>query len=98
MNQSQRPKRKYTAEFKADVLRLVANGESIMAVARKMGISDSLIHAWRKAADNRSAEAGEKKTDQDLQQEVDSLRRQLRQTEMECEILKKAVAIFSRQT
>ena len=98
MNQSKRPQRKYTAEFKADVLRLVSNGEPIMAVARKMGISDSLIHAWRKANDK-----GEKKTDQDLQQEVDSLRRQLRQSEMEREILKKArraapLAIFSRQT
>lgn len=93
MNQSQRPKRKYTPEFKADVLRLVANGEPIMAVARKMGISDSLIHAWRKADDK-----GDKKTDHSLQQEVDSLRKQLRQTEMEREILKKAVAIFSRQT
>lgn len=93
MNQSQQPKRKYTAEFKADVLRLVANGEPIIAVARKMGLSDSLIHAWRKAHDK-----GEKKTDQDLQQEVDSLRRQLRQSEIAREILKKAVAIFSRQT
>jgi transposase len=93
MNQSQRPKRKYTAEFKADVLRLVANGESIMAVARKMGISDSLIHAWR-----RSNDKGEKKTDQNLQQEVETLRKQLRQSEMEREILKKALAIFSRQT
>lgn len=93
MNQSQQPKRKYTAEFKADVLRLVSNGEPIMAVARKMGISDSLIHAWRKANDK-----GESKTDQDLQKEVDSLRKQLRQSEMEREILKKAVAIFSRQT
>ena len=65
-------------------------GEPIMAVARKMGISDSLIHAWRKADDK-----GEKKTDQSLQQEVDSLRKQLRQAEMEREILKKAVAIFS---
>jgi transposase len=93
MNQSQRPQRKYTAEFKADVLRLVANGEPIMAVARKMGISDSLIHAWRKTHDK-----GEKKTDSSLQQEVDSLRKQLRQSEMEREILKKALAIFSRQT
>ena len=64
-----------------------------MSVARKMGISDSLIHAWRKADDK-----GEKKTDQSLQQEVDSLRKQLCQAEMEREILKKAVAIFSRQT
>ncbi|QIP13076.1 transposase [Spirosoma aureum] len=95
MNQSQQPKRKYTAEFKADVLRLVANGEPIMAVARKLGISDSLIHAWRKINDNRSAEAGEKKTDQSLQQEVDSLRKQLRQSEMEREILKKDVPVYS---
>ncbi|WP_373331120.1 hypothetical protein [Salmonirosea aquatica] len=31
------------------MLRLVANGEPILAVARKMGISDSIIHAWRSA-------------------------------------------------
>ena len=43
------PNRKYTPEFKADVLRLVANGESILGVAQKMGISDSIIHAWRAA-------------------------------------------------
>ncbi|WP_111631630.1 transposase [Larkinella arboricola] len=60
------------------MLQLVANGESIMAVARKMGISDSLIHAWRKASCK-----GEKKTDQNLQHEVDLLRKQLRQAEME---------------
>jgi transposase len=42
------PNRKYPPEFKADVLRLVANGEAIVSVAKKkMGISDSIIHAWR---------------------------------------------------
>ena len=89
------PKRKYTAEFKADVLRLVSNGESILGVARKMGISDSIIHAWR-AAGKRTK--GEEKPISSLEEEVESLRRQLRQTEMERDILKKAVAIFSRQT
>ncbi|MCC5613399.1 transposase [Nostoc sp. CHAB 5834] len=43
------PNRKFTHEFKPDVLRLVANGESILGVAQKMGISDSIIHAWRAA-------------------------------------------------
>jgi len=38
------PKRKYTAEFNGqpaldDLLRLVSNGEPILAVARKMGIA-----------------------------------------------------------
>ena len=89
------PNRKYTPEFKADVLRLVANGESILGVAQKMGISDSLIHAWRAA--EKKTKGGEKST-ATLEDEIESLRRQLRQTEMEREILKKAVAIFSRMT
>ena len=89
------PHRKYTAEFKADVLRLVANGESILSVARKMGISDSIIHAWR--AVEKKHKGGDKQSSA-LEDEVESLKRQLRQTEMEREILKKAVAIFSRQT
>ncbi len=89
------PNRKYTPEFKADVLRLVANGESILGVAQKMGISDSIIHSWR-AADKKT-KGGEKSTST-LEEEVESLRRQLRQTELERDILKKAVAIFSRMT
>ena len=89
------PNRKYTPEFKADVLRLVANGESILGVAQKMGISDSLIHAWR-AAEKKTK--GDEKSTSTLVEEVESLRRQLRQTELERDILKKAVAIFSRLT
>jgi transposase len=94
------PNRKYTTEFKADVLRLVANGESILGVAQKMGISDSIIHAWRAA--EKKTKGGEK-APSTLDNEVESLRRQLRQTEMEPhrrtgDILKKAVAIFSRMT
>lgn len=89
------PNRKYTPEFKADVLRLVANGESILGVAQKMGISDSIIHAWR-AAEKRTK--GGQTSTSTLEEEVESLRRQLRQTELERDILKKAVAIFSRMT
>lgn len=79
------PNRKYTPEFKADVLRLVANGESILGVAQKMGISDSIIHAWRAA--DKKAKGGEKSTST-LEEEVETLRRQLRQTELERDILK----------
>ena len=94
------PNRKYTAEFKADVLRLVANGESILSVAQKMGISDSIIHAWRATEKKMKAgpTLGDEKAPSTLEKEVESLRRQLRQTEMERDILKKAVAIFSRMT
>lgn len=69
------PNRKYTPEFKADVLRLVGNGESILAVAKKMGISDSIIHAWR--AVEKKTKGGEKPASV-LEEEVEALRRQLR--------------------
>lgn len=81
--------------LKRTSLRLVANGAPILSVARKMGISDSFIHAWRTAG--KKNKGGEKQPSV-LEEEVDSLRRQLRQTEMERDILKKAVAIFSRMT
>ncbi|GHB74855.1 transposase [Persicitalea jodogahamensis] len=92
--------RKYTPEFKADVLRLVANGESILGVARKMGISDSIIHSWRaaeKKTKTRSDGGGGKSTTV-LEDEVETLRRQHCQTEMKRDILKKALAIFSRMS
>lgn len=89
------PNRKYTPEFKADVLRLVSNGESILGVAKKMGISDSIIHAWLAA--EKKIKGGEKSSST-LEEEVESLRRQLRQTELERDFLKKAVAIFSCMT
>ena len=98
MAKKTKPNRKYTPEFKADVLRLVANGESILGVAQKMGISDSIIHSWRAAEKKtrvRDDGRGGKSTTS-LEDEVETLRRQLRQTEMERDILKKALAIFSR--
>ncbi len=85
MAQKSTPHRKYTAEFKADVLRLVANGESILGVAQKMGISDSIIHAWRAAEKKTKAglTGGGEKSISSLEEEVESLRRQLRQAELE---------------
>ncbi|QMW05028.1 hypothetical protein [Spirosoma foliorum] len=65
---------------RADGLRPVANGEPILALARKMGISDSIIHAWR-AAEKKSI--GEEKQTSALEVEIESLKRQLRQSEMD---------------
>jgi len=87
------PNRKYTPEFKADVLRLVANGEPILAVAKKNWAS--VIASSMPGGRLIKRTKGKKKSTSTLQEEVESLKRQLRQTELEREILKKAVAIFS---
>ena len=81
--------RKYDDEFKQQALTMVRNGQSVRSVADALGISESLIHRWRRLSRNLPPAAGD---------EVEQLRRQLKQVEMERDILKKALSIFSRQT
>ena len=37
-------RRKYDATFKADVLKMIANGQSVAYVAQALGISEALIY------------------------------------------------------
>ena len=68
---------------------MIRNGQSVRSVAEALGISENLLHQWKRAARaNQSA----------AELEVEQLRRQLKQVEMERDILKKALAVFSRQT
>jgi transposase len=82
-------RRKYDEEFKQQALTMIRNGQTVRSVAEALGISENLLHQWKRAARaNQSA----------AESEVEQLRRQLKQVEMERDILKKALAVFSRQT
>jgi transposase len=84
-----RRRRKYDEEFKQQALAMVRNGQSPRSVAEALGISENLIHRWKRAS-RALPEAAE--------DEIEQLRRRLKQVEMERDILKKALSIFSRQT
>jgi transposase len=84
-----RRKRKYDEEFKQQALVMVRNGQSPRSVAEALGISENLIHRWKRAA---------RALPQANEDEIEELRRRLKQAEMERDILKKALSIFSRQT
>jgi transposase len=84
-----RRRRKYDEEFKQQALAMVRNGQSPRSVAEALGISENLIHRWKRAARALPQAAGD---------EIEQLRRRLKQVEMERDILKKALSIFSRQT
>ena len=84
--------RKYDNEFKQQVLKRVFDGQSVASVARELGISEGLIHNWKRAAlenGTNGASAGE------LQENI-ALKKRIRELEMENEILKKAALIFGR--
>jgi transposase len=81
--------RKYDEEFKRSALKLIENGQSVRSVSQSLGVAEGLLHKWKKAARSHASPSN---------QEVTELRARLRQVEMERDILKKALSIFSRQT
>lgn len=87
-NGTRRVKRKYDEEFKLDALRMIDNGQAVRHVAESLGVGENLLHKWKSA---RGAGAS------DLDREVIELRSRMRQLELERDILKKALSIFSRE-
>ncbi len=84
--------RKYDEEFKRNVVRKVFNGQSVSSVSREIGVNESLIHKWKRAAlDNGDGI----KSGAELA-EAAALKKRIRELEQENEILKKAALIFGR--
>ena len=82
-------RRKYDEDFKRSALNMIDNGQSVRSVAQSLGVAEGLLHKWKKLARRERSPSD---------QEVFELRARLRQVEMERDILKKALSIFSRQT
>lgn len=86
-----RKRRRYDAEFKANILKMHADGRSVPSLSEAFGVNENLIYRWRKDANK----AGHSK-DEGYLEEVVQLRKQLKDVETERDILKKALGIFSR--
>lgn len=87
-----RRRRRYDAEFKANILKMNRDGRSVPSLSESFGINENLIYRWRKEADKAGAPAGN-----DHLGELKQLRKQLKEVETERDILKKALGIFSRR-
>ncbi len=84
--------RKYDDEFKRNVVNKVFDGQSVSSVSREIGVNESLIHKWKRAAlDNGDGiRSGAELA------EAQALKKRIRELEQENEILKKAALIFGR--
>lgn len=78
---------KYDIEFKQNAVKKILDGQSVASLSRELGVSESVLHKWRKAKLEISS---------DLEKENLELKKQLREVEMERDILKKAALIFGR--
>ena len=90
--------RKYTAEFKAEAVRMIADqGLSLTEVARKLGIHANLLRNWK---DKAAANGGVPSPAQHTAVEVENarLRAENERLRMERDILKKATAFFAKES
>lgn len=92
-------RRSYDREFKIEAIKLATRGDKNVAqVARDLGIGVNTLHNWKAQLreDPQHAFPGQgnlKPHDDEIRQ----LKKQLRDAEEERDILKKAIAIFSKE-
>lgn len=84
--------KKYDDEFKRNALQKVYDGQSVRSVAEELGVNESLIHKWKRAAKT----FGDGKRSGAELTEIEALKKRNRELEQEVEILKKAALIFGR--
>ena len=90
---ARKPRRQFTAEFKADAVRLATTSQtSIAQTARDLGIGDTLLRVWIAAA-----KTPETSLTMSERTELATLRRENRRLKEERDILKKATAFFARE-
>ena len=83
----------YNEDFKKTVVSLYENGKGISELSREYGVGKSTIDSWIKKFKTITTSTGEI-TNND---EILKLKKELKEKEIEVEILKKAVTIFSKK-
>lgn len=97
---SKRQRRQYDREFKLQTVEMSKTCDNIVELARDLGLRPELIYRWRSEfeANPKHSFPGEgNKSLSPEEAEVLRLRKALSEKEMELEILKKALGIFSRR-
>jgi transposase len=92
--------RRYDKDFKRNAVKLSEEpGRTVVEVARNLGITEKILYKWRKKERLRGKVAFPGKGYVSLtaeEQKVRDLEKRLTDVTMERDILKKAVAIFSK--
>ena len=89
-------RRKYSKEFKEDVLNMLKTGnKNVPELSKELGIAEQVIYKWNKKYNGNYSKEEEKLSEQE--KEIRELRAKLADVTEERDILKKAVSIFSKQ-
>ena len=87
---------RYSDEFKQEAVnQVVIHGYSVADVAKRLDISTKSLYDWMKIF---SKPPKQRKEEQDLQAEVARLKRELKRTQQERDILKEAAVFFAGES
>ena len=94
------PKRSFTEEFKREAVQLAIERGNVSAVARELGIHESVLNRWKRQLQQRIEHPGASSRPfpgrgNPRDEEMVKLQRELARVKQENEILKKAVGIFT---
>jgi transposase len=94
-----RERKAYPKEFKLMSVELSNTRSDLTALSKELDIMPSLLYRWRKEFSSKqsgSFPGNGKVVLTESEQKVARLEKELRETQMERDILKKAISIFSR--
>lgn len=98
-----KPRRTFSREFKLNTVELSYERENVADLAKELGLRPALIYRWRSElltpSGGSSSSSSEPKSVSlsDVQRENRELKKQLLDRELELQILKKAISIFSKR-
>ncbi len=93
---TKKARRTFTAEFKEQIVQLYLNGKPRKDIIREYDLTPSSLDKWV----NQSQTSGSFKEKENLspeQQELNRLRKEIKQLQMENDILKQAALILGRK-
>ncbi|MEU4294404.1 transposase [Kribbella sp. NPDC026596] len=93
-----RPRRSFTAEFKAEIVELCQRGDrSVGQVAKDFDLTETAVREWLRQTE-RDAGTGDGGLTTSEKDELAALRRENRRLREDVEILKRATAFFVKET
>jgi transposase len=96
---TQKPRRVFTDEQKAEAVRIVhQSGKPVSQVAKEMGLTESALRKWIKQSqvDCQSNPQGQLTSAE--RKELAELRRELKRVQLERDFLKKAATFFAKES
>ena len=95
---AKRKRRKFTAEFKADAVRLCTGGRTIGQVATDLDLTETALREWVRRSEADAGKGNPEVLTTAEREELRQLRRDNKRLSMERDILKKAAAFFAKES